>query len=135
MHLMSYFSVKLDAMKSTKTLVLFVFAIALLTISASYTCEQFLPTKLRIFVRNDLGNLVEGAAVTLYSSEEDYNKSENPVAETQITDSKGRVTFKDVEPKVYFVHVEKGDLNNYGGGIKTDKLEEGKLNKTTIVIN
>jgi len=114
---------------------LFVLSFAILITTASFAYEQFLPTKLRIFVRNDLGNLEEGAAVTLYPTEEDYNQSQNQVAETLLTDSKGRVTFKDVEPKVYYVHVEKGDLNNYGGGIKTDKLEEGKVNKTTIIIN
>jgi uncharacterized protein (DUF2141 family) len=100
------------------------------------TCAaQILPTKLRIQVRNNLGNLTEGVEVTLYGSEEDYNKEINPVTQTQITDKKGRVTFEDLESKVYFVLAEKGELNNYGGGILTDTLRAGRVNKTTIIID
>ena len=50
------------------------------------------------------------------------------------TDNKGRVTFKDLEEKVYFINAVKGDMNNYGMGVQTGKLEKGKVNKVTIVI-
>ncbi|MEO1054070.1 MAG: SpaA isopeptide-forming pilin-related protein [Bacteroidota bacterium] len=112
------------------------FALALVSFSlVSFTSEeQVVPTNLRIFIRNELGNTVAGATVQLYATEEDYKNSENPVTEKLKTDSKGRVTFKKLEQKVYFVEASKGDLNNKGGGIETGLLKKG-INKATIVIN
>jgi len=95
---------------------------------------NFLKTNLRIVIQDDLGNIQEGATVTLYGNKDDYRKSENPIADSQVTDKKGRVTFKDLEPKVYHVHAEKGKMNNNNLGVQTDTLEEKKLNKVAIVI-
>jgi uncharacterized protein (DUF2141 family) len=106
----------------------------ILIITPSFT-EQVLPTKLRVFVRNNLGNLEEGVSVSLFLTEEDYNNETNQVGETQVTDSKGRATFKELEPNTYYILARKGDLNNYGGGIMTGELKEGRMNKTTVVIN
>ena len=96
--------------------------------------NQLLKTNLRVTIQDDLGNIQEGAMVTLYDNNEDYRASENPVAGPVATDKKGRATFKDLEEKVYFVHAEKGKLNNNGLGVQTDSLEGGKLNKAAIVI-
>ncbi|MEM7551066.1 MAG: carboxypeptidase regulatory-like domain-containing protein [Bacteroidota bacterium] len=120
-------------MKRVAPLLILVFLLS--TVSSWTNSSQILPTKLRVFVRNDLGNLVEGAEVTLYTSDEDYRNESNPVEPTQVTDSKGRVTFKEVGAQPYFVNVEKGDLNNIAGGIRIDTLKEGRLNKATIVID
>lgn len=123
-------------MKKTKI------ALSLLVISAFMFFQfvpksedsQFFKTNLRIVIQDDLGNTQEGATVTLYGSNDDYRESKNPVAESQITDSKGRVTFKDLEPKVYHVYAEKGKMNNNNLGVKTDTLVAKKLNKVAIVI-
>lgn len=117
-------------------------ALSLLVVSA-FMFFQFTPkaehtqlfkTNLRIVIQDDLGNIQEGATVTLYGNKDDYRKSENPVADSQVTDKKGRVTFKDLEPKVYHVHAEKGKMNNNNLGVQTDTLEAKKLNKVAIVI-
>lgn len=42
--------------------------------------------------------------------------------------------FKKLKPVAYFVLVKKGDKDNTGGGEKIGKLEDGKFNKVTIVI-
>lgn len=102
--------------------------------SFSLKSDQLLPTSLRITVLNELGNVEPEAKVTLYGNGEDYKKEENAVMEGKMTDKKGRVTFKGLEPKVYFVNAEKGDKNNYGAGVQTDTLEEGKVNKVNIII-
>jgi uncharacterized protein (DUF2141 family) len=96
--------------------------------------SQLFKTNLRIVIQDDLGNIQEGATVTLYGNKDDYRKSENQVTESQVTDKKGRVTFKELEPKVYHVHAEKGKMNNNNLGVQTDTLEGGKLNKVAIVI-
>jgi hypothetical protein len=38
--------------------------------------SDILPTKLEVTVRDELGNLVEGASVQLYKSQEDYDKGQ-----------------------------------------------------------
>ena len=114
-----------------KKLALFSMAVLILT---AFTTVDLLPTSLKITVRNELGNIEEGAEVQLFATDEDYRNEENPVSEVLITNKKGEVKFKDLEPKVYYVMAKKGDKNNWGAGVQTDILEEGKMNKVTIVI-
>lgn len=111
-----------------------VFSLALTGILAFNTPLQILKTQLRITILNELGNTVEGANVTLYNNDEDYRQEKNPVMETQLTDSKGRVKFTGLEPKVYYVHAEKDDKDNAGAGVQTDTLQEGRINKVNIII-
>ncbi|MBK6266016.1 carboxypeptidase regulatory-like domain-containing protein [Marivirga sp. S37H4] len=96
--------------------------------------DQVFKTNLRITIQDDLGNIQEGAVVTLYDNNEDYRSGENAVAGPSETDSKGRVTFKGLEAKSYFVDATKGKMNNNMLGVQTDTLVEGKLNKAAIVI-
>jgi hypothetical protein len=96
---------------------------------------QLFPTNLRITVLDDLGNLQEGATVIIYENEENYREEVNPVAGPDQTDRKGRVTFKKIPAKSYFVQVVKGDKKNDGKGVKTAKLDEGRMNKINVVIN
>ncbi len=90
-------------------------------------------TSLTLIVRDEVGNTVEKANVKLYEKEEDYTKEQNAVAEGD-TDEKGVVKFKDLKAIPYFVLVRKGDKDNAGGGEQIGKLEEGKFNKATVVI-
>ena len=112
-----------------KKAILILLPIMLITFSSA----TLLKTSLRITVLDELGNIVEGAKVDLYDNEEDYNSSENAVQESQLTDEKGRVTFKNLDKKKYWVNVEKGDKNNYGAGVEV-MLEPNKINKSNIVI-
>jgi len=95
---------------------------------------QFLKTSLQVTVRDNIGNVVEAAEVQLFTSKEDYQKETNPVGETAYTDDKGRAKFVGIEPQEYYLNVEKGDLNNYGAGIKTDSLVAKRMNKVTIIV-
>ena len=92
-----------------------------------------IPPSAQIKVVDELGNLVEGATVTFYSTQEDYRAETNPVA-TGLTDKKGKATFKKLEAKSYFLHVHKDDKNNNWAGVQTDTLQAGKVNKLIIVI-
>lgn len=95
---------------------------------------QLFNTTLQITVRNELGNVIEGAEVVLYKTEEDYENNTNPVMEPQFTNAKGIITFKKIEPIEYYVNVSKEDANNFGAGVQTGKLDSKKLNKVTIII-
>ncbi len=96
--------------------------------------NQVLKTSLRITVLNDLGNIQENASVQLFKTEEDYRNDTNPVGPAQKTDRKGRVTFKKLAAREYYINAKKGDATNVGRGVKTEKLEEGKVNKLNTVI-
>ncbi len=118
--------------KINKTLAAISVLALMLTLS-SFIGPDFLPTKLRVTVIDELGNTVEGATVTIYKTEADYRSSENAV-QKQLTDKKGRVTYKDLEPISYFIDARSSDKNNDGKGAVTAPLLEGKLNKVNTVI-
>ena len=106
------------------------FAILFLTTALQ---AQLIKTSLNVVIRDELGNTVEGATVTLYATEEDYKSEKNPVAELT-TDDKGLARFKELKAISSYVLAKKGDKNNFGGGEQTGKLEEKRINKVTIVI-
>lgn len=94
---------------------------------------QIIKTTLHITVRDELGNIVEGASVQLFETEDDYLKEENVVTES-VTDKYGIVKLKDLKAISYFVIVRKDDKDNSGGGERTAALEAKRINKVTIVI-
>jgi len=94
---------------------------------------QLIKTTLHITVRDDLGNIVEGATVQLFEAEDDYNKEVNVIAEGA-SDKYGIVKFKDLKAISYYVIVRKDDKDNSGGGERTAELEAKRINKVTIVI-
>ena len=57
-----------------------------------------------------------------------------PVA-TGETNEKGYVEFKNLEEKVYYILVKKGDLNNHNGHVKTDTLSIAGKNRFKIMID
>ena len=105
-------------------------AISLLTLLCSF---QLIKTTLHITVRDELGNITEGATVQLFETEDDYLKEENVAAEG-VSDKNGIVKFKDLKAIAYYVIVRKDDKDNSGGGERTAELEAKRINKVTIVI-
>ena len=74
------------------------YAFAMILVLASFTHKAtILATSLRITIIDYVGNVVEGANVSLFATEEDYRNETNQVVDPQISDSKGRVTFKKLE--------------------------------------
>ena len=94
---------------------------------------QLIKTTLNLTVRDEVGNTVEGATVQLFETEEDYTAEKNIAAEGT-TDAKGILKLKELKAMSYFVIVRKDDKDNSGGGERTGKLEEKRINKVTIVI-
>ena len=94
---------------------------------------QLIKTTLNLTVRDEVGNTVEGATVQLFETEDDYIAEKN-VAVEGVTDAKGVLKLKDLKAMSYFVIVRKDDKDNSGGGERTGKLEEKRINKVTVVI-
>lgn len=94
---------------------------------------QIIKTTLHITVRDELGNIVEGASVQLFETEDDYLKEQNVAAETT-TDKYGIAKLKDLKAMAYYVIIRKDDKDNSGGGERTAELQAKRINKVTIVI-
>ncbi len=106
----------------------------ILIITCSFAFKPVLKTNLKITTLNELGNIEDSVEITLYRSQDDYREEVNPAFPTRYTDSKGRTTFKNIEPVIYYIHAVKGDKNNVGRGVVTDTMKAGQLNKLTIII-
>ncbi|MDQ3392898.1 MAG: carboxypeptidase-like regulatory domain-containing protein [Bacteroidota bacterium] len=119
-------------MKKLLFFIIPVFSILLFSFTVPY--HQLFNTTLQVTVRDELGNVVEGAEVVLYKSESDYEQNANAAIEPLTTNVKGVVTIKKLEPIEYYVNVSKGDANNFGAGVQTGVLEAKKMNKVTIII-
>lgn len=112
---------------------IFLLSVVVLAFAFTDASAQLFNTSLTITVRDETGNVVEGAEVKLFKSEQDYLKEQNVVMEG-VSDAKGLVKLKKMEALSYYVIVRKDDKDNSGGGEIIGKLEEGKFNKVTIVI-
>lgn len=105
----------------------------LVTFLVAVSAFQLIKTTLTVTVRDELGNIVEGAKVQLFENEADYTAEKNVAAEG-VTDKKGILKMKELKAIAYYVIVRKDDKDNSGGGEQTGKLEEKKINKVTIII-
>jgi len=114
-----------------------IFIIIMIALCTGLQAEQtgIVKTKLMVTVLNDTGNRVEGVKVTLYTSKKDYQERKNPVGEPQLTNAKGFTTFKNLASEIYFIHAEKGDMDNTGSGTSTlEKLDGRRINKINTII-
>lgn len=99
----------------------------------AFTDLKLLPTTLKVLVLDELGNPVEGAEVSLFKSEEDYRAGENLIMK-KTSDDKGEVVFKKLDVMKYFVHADYEGKTNIGGGVQTEKLVEGRINKVNTIV-
>src|SRR5258708_36005906 len=72
-------------------------------------------TSLTLTVRDEIGNLVEGASVKLFGTKDDYLKEVNVAAETT-TDAKGIAKFKGIKAIAYFISDSREDKDNAVAG-------------------
>ncbi len=90
--------------------------------------------QLEITVINKYVVPVEGAAVSLYTSENDWEAKHNPVR-TMETDFAGTVLFEDLEELKYYFYVEKDSLDNLGDIAATkDSLQIGRKSEVLVKI-
>lgn len=113
--------------------IIFSTLIILLTMVAFDAQSEVLPTNLKITILDNLGNPVADAKVSIYSSKDDYLNSKNAITQG-VTNAKGIVKFKKLEPKAYYIEAVSGDKKNDGLGAATDQLQEGRTNLVNVVI-
>lgn len=120
-------------MNSSKFLLLKSLVFVMVLMSFNDTNAQIFPTKIKITVIDRLGNIVEGAKVNLYTSEENYRNSTNASFSGK-TDKKGVIKFKKTEATTYYIDARKGKQNNDGQGVQSGELIAGKVNKINVII-
>ena len=110
--------------------------VSILVMNASFYAvggKKLLPTSLKVLVLDELGNPVKGAEVSLFINEDDYRAGENLIMKKK-TDDKGEVVFKKLDVIQYFVHADFEGKTNVGGGVQTEKLVEGRINKVNTIV-
>ena len=115
-----------------KNLLIALLAVAVL--AAFSPKRQVFTTSLRVAVLDDAGNVQEGATVTLYKTQQDLDKEQNPVGKPLVTDKRGIAIFRELDAQAYFVSAVKGDKDNTGGTVQTGALKANTLNKVNVII-
>lgn len=101
--------------------------------------NQVQETTLEFTVVNEEGEVVEGAVVDLYISEEAWMR-EDPadIVTSGKTDANGKVRLTEVEARQYYFSINQGAstvLSNWEGIIATEQpLEEDKLTAVEVVV-
>jgi len=90
--------------------------------------------QLEIIVTDDKESHIQGADVLLYESEQDWINKTNQL-NNKTTDLSGIALFTDLETKIYYFYVEKGELNNSESIAVIDKelKENTKAQVSTII--
>lgn len=94
-----------------KNLFLFLLTMLVLGFTACVKVTDLPPTQLKITVVDNSGNVVQGASVTLYETQQDYLNSTHAVV-SGVADANGNVYFTNLSPIVYYYYIESGSLNN-----------------------
>ncbi len=77
---------------------------------------------------------VEGATVSLFNTEDDWQLKSNVVQSLE-TDSKGQVLFEDLQEQKYYFFVEKGEQDNLADIAATfDPLKTGQKSELLVKI-
>ncbi|TAF99167.1 MAG: hypothetical protein EAZ44_10575 [Cytophagia bacterium] len=88
-------------------------------------------TALQMTLTDDLGNLVSGASVKLYSSQNDLTSGTNQVGTTQTSASDGKVKFTGLSNIRYYWLAQKTCQDNVNGAVTTTNAIP--LNQTTAI--
>lgn len=117
-----------------KTNILVLMAIICLAIPSSCKKDEPAPTTLELTLKDELGNIVSGASVELYSSQSDWNIGSNQIGTTQTSNSAGKVTFTNVSDIKYYWYAEKDCKNNVNGAVTSANALTANMNNTFNII-
>jgi hypothetical protein len=107
----------------------------LLTFSAC-SKEETPSTGIELSLTDNLGNVVSGASVKLFSSQTDWKNKTNQIGATQTSDASGKVRFKDLSNIKYYWFAEKDCQNNANGTATTlDPITANKITSLTVPLS
>jgi len=114
----------------------YVLVTGLILIFQACTKEEYVDAdpQLLFTVVTDNLTFVEGASVSLFNSQEDWETHSNVVASLQ-TDGKGQVLFENLHEQTYYFYIEKGDLNNLADiAALSQPLQKGRKSELFVKI-
>ena len=106
----------------------------LIGLAILFSCKKEPPTSLELTIKDDLGNIVTGASVELYSSETDWSNGTHQIGTTGTSDASGKVKFNNLSAIQYYWFVEKDCKNNVNGSITTVSVLTANMMNTVNVI-
>jgi len=116
--------------------ILILMAFISLAIPSSCKKDEPTPTSLELTLKDELGNVVSGASVKLYSSQTDWSNGTNQVGATQTSNASGIVTFSSLSNIKYYWFVEKDCKNNVNGGVTSaSALTANVINPFNIILS
>lgn len=90
--------------------------------------------QLEITVVQDNMVFVEGAVISLYNTQQDWQLKTNAVQELH-TDAKGQALFEDLQEQKYYFFVGKGELDNLADVAATwEPLKTGQKSQVLVKI-
>lgn len=93
------------------------------------------PTSVEFTIKNELGNAVPGANVSLFSSQSDWENNVNK-RYTTTADAQGKCTISNLSTLRYYWYVESGCLNNYNNAnTTTTLLKENSINQIFVIVS
>ena len=95
-----------------KLILSLLFGVLLSNCAKTEYIEVDVKPKLEILVTNSENIPIIDAIVTLYKSEEDFSSEQNAI-ESSKTNTDGKILFQELDERVYFFYINKGELNNY----------------------
>jgi len=113
--------------KLTIVIILSLFASILIT------CKKDTQANIKINVRDNKGNPVEGVEVNLYKSERDMDLHINQVRVAKFTNIQGYVLFENLDPIEYYLATDKLCYSNVYSSVAAN-LSEGETNEVTTMI-
>lgn len=108
------------------------FFLLVAVISFSFTAEKHRGL-LVVTVLDEAGNIVEGAEVTIFETEDDHTNQTNGIGPVK-TNENGKAKFKELKLIGYYIWAEKGKQNNLFGAEKTIDLVPNKYNRVNVII-
>ena len=117
---------------------MFTVALCFLMLMAGCKKEEYLDVdvspQLEITVVDISNNRVQGATVTLYYSEADWELKNNMI-QKKVTDTTGKVLFKELNEVRYYFYVEKDTKNNFYEVVTfSNPLKKNEIKAITCVI-
>ncbi|KXX70136.1 hypothetical protein [Flammeovirga sp. SJP92] len=124
----------------TTNLLSFLSGVILLIATTSFNAPSkeenpFALIGLQVTVLTEKGNVVKGADVVLYASEDDAFDEVNGIKAKTKTNENGRVKFtKGLKEISYYVVATKGDMRSEDD-LKSSKLKKNKMNKINVIVS
>jgi hypothetical protein len=91
--------------------------------------------RLKVVVKNSVGEPLENAQITLYKTIDDFKAGKEALRAPEATNKNGVAMFTDLSEQQYYVRVQMPADKAANGGLITDVLSSSKMNSVGVIIS